>query len=112
MCPKPVSREWWSLADVQDHWDSLILRSWVTRDGETELYQEGLVTRMLAPLDLIARYTGGEGKLPVGAAMYCGTMPVLTKMGAAQHFEMELEDPVRGRRLRHGYDSRELPYND
>ena len=113
MCPKPISRELWPFADVQDHWDSLILRSWVTRDGKSELYQEGLVTRMLAPLDLFARYTaGGDGRLPVGTAMYCGTMPVLTKMGAAQHFEMELEDPVLGRRLRHGYDSRELPYND
>jgi hypothetical protein len=112
MCPKPVSRELWSFADVQGHWDSLILRSWVTRDDKTELYQEGLVTRMLAPLDLIARYTGGESKLPAGTAMYCGTMPLLAKMGAAAHFEMELEDSVLRRKLRHEYDSRELPYND
>jgi len=112
MCPKPVSRQLWSFADVEDHWDNLILRSWVTRDEKTELYQEGLVTRMLAPLDLIARYTGGESKLPIGTAMYCGTMPVLTQIGAAAHFEMELEDPVLGRSLRHGYDSRELSYKD
>ncbi len=112
MCSKPVSRELWAFADVQDHWDSLILRSWVTRDNKTELYQEGRVTSMLPPLDLIARYTGGHGQLPVGAVMYCGTIPLLTKMGSAGSFEMELQDPALGRSLRHSYASRELPYND
>jgi hypothetical protein len=51
-------------------------------------------------------------KLPVGTAMYCGTMPLLAEMGPATHFEMELEDPIRGRSLRHGYTARELQYND
>ncbi len=112
MCPKPVSRELWPFADVRDHWDSLILRSWATRGNKTEIYQEGSVARMLAPLDLIGRYTGGEVQLPIGTAMYCGTMPVLTKLGAAREFAMELEDPVLGRSLRHTYAARELPYND
>lgn len=112
MCPKPVSRELWTFTDLQGHWDSLVLRSWITRDGKTELYQEGTVTRMLAPLDLIARYTGGDKTLPIGTAMYCGTMPLLAKIGSAQRFEMELEDPVLGRSLRHSYAARELPYND
>ena len=33
MCPKPVSRELWTFTDVEPHWDQLMLRSWVTREG-------------------------------------------------------------------------------
>lgn len=112
MCPKPISRELWPLEDLVDHWDSLILRSRVTREKGTELYQEGAVTRMLAPLDLMARYSGGDARLEPGTVMFCGTMPLLAEMGPARQFEMELEDPVMKRSLRHSYMARELPYND
>jgi hypothetical protein len=112
MCPKPIGPELWSFAGMQDHWDSLLLRSWITRNNEAILYQQGVVTRMLAPEDLILRYTGGSPALPVGTAMFCGTMPLLAPMGPAASFKMELEDPVRQRTLCHQYSVRELPYND
>jgi hypothetical protein len=112
MCPKPISRELWPFAELHDHWDALVLRSWVTRDHQKALYQEGVVTRMLAPQDLIARYTSGDTTLPVGTAMFCGTMPLLLPIGPAAEFHMELEDPVLGCALRHRYSTRELPYND
>ncbi len=112
MCPKPISRELWPLADALGHWDRLMLRSWVTRGKGQELYQEGAVTRMLAPLDLIARYREGDLQLPAATAMFCGTMPLVAEMGGARLFEMELEDPVMKRSLRHRYMARELAYND
>src|SRR5579859_2748317 len=55
MCPKPIAPELWRLADLEDHWDRLVLRSHVVRAGRRTLYQEGPVSRMLAPRDLIAR---------------------------------------------------------
>src|SRR3984885_1236994 len=73
MCPKPISRELWPFAEMKDHWDSLMLRSWITRGGKRELYQEGAVTRMRAPDDLISRYLETDELLPVGTVMYCGT---------------------------------------
>ncbi len=112
MYPKPVSRELWQFAEMKDHWDSLVLRSWITRDHQQTLYQQGVVTRMLSPEDLIARYTGGGTTLPAGTAMFCGTMPLLAPMGFATDFKMELEDPVRNRILHHQYRVRPLPYND
>jgi hypothetical protein len=112
MCPKPISRELWPFAEVKDHWDALVLRSWIARNNQQLLYQEGVVTRMLAPQDLIARYTGGSATLPAGTAMFCGTMPLLAPIGPAAEFRMELEDPVLGRALHHRYSTRELPYND
>jgi hypothetical protein len=112
MCPKPVSTELWNFADVEGHWDELILRSWVTRHGKRELYQEGPVTRLLAPRELMARYLGTSGVLPIGAAMYGGTLPVHGTIGGGERFEIELEDPRLTRTLQHGYAVRSLEIAD
>src|SRR5436190_18638007 len=73
MCPKPLGRELWALAELESHWDRLVLRSHVTRKGNRRLYQEGEVSKMLAPRDLLGRLTGA---LPPGSAMFCGTLAV------------------------------------
>lgn len=112
MCPKPVGPHLWPFDEVKNHWDSLILRSYVTRNSERMLYQEGAVTRMLAPEELISRFMQDSVSLPLGTAMYCGTIPLLQPMGPSDVFEMELEDPVRGRKLNHSYAVRPLPYSD
>jgi uncharacterized protein DUF2848 len=112
MCPKPISRELWPIAEVEDHWDALTLRSWVTRDGTRELYQEGAVTRMLAARDLMARYSGTDTGLPAGTVMFCGTLPVQGRIGGGERFEIELSDPVRNRILRHAYRVRCLDIAD
>ncbi len=112
MCPKPIGKTLWPLEEVKDHWDDLMLRSWITRGGKRELYQEGAVTRMRAPDDLISRYLEMDAPLPVGTVMYCGTLPVHGKIEAGDLFEVELEDSVKGRSLKHAYSARTLPYND
>jgi len=112
LCPKPVSRELWRMSDLADHWDELMLRAWVTRGGKRELYQEGLVTRMLAPDDLTRRYLGQAGALPPGTLMYCGTQPVIGAIGGGERFEVELDDPRMKRKLRHAYATRCLEIID
>jgi hypothetical protein len=112
MCPKPISPELWRFDDVADHWDSLELRSWVTSKGERRLYQQGPVTRMRSPLDLITRYTGAGAQLPAGTVVYCGTLAVLGAITAGEQFEVELEDPLLARTLRHSYTTRSLPFAD
>lgn len=112
MCPKPLSRELWTFADVADHWDELILRSWVTRDGARELYQEGAVSKMLAATDLVDRYLGRHGVLPVGTVMYGGTLNAIGAVCGGESFDIELHDPVRDRRLTHSYLARSLEFAD
>jgi hypothetical protein len=106
MCPKPLGRDLWTFDDVADHWDDLVLRSWVTRDDARELYQEGPVDKILAPPDLMERYLGRRGALPVGTAMYCGTLTALGTICGGERFEIELHDPKRNRKLRHTYLAR------
>ena len=102
MCAKPMGREVWRFDEVADHWDALEMRCWRVREGQRALYQEGKVTRLLDPRDLIGRLTG-EDQLPPGTAMFCGTQAVIGEMGHGESFEVELHDPVRNRSLRHAY---------
>ncbi len=109
MCAKPVSPEAWRFADVADHFDQLMLRAWAIDGGERRLYQEGAVSAMRPPAELVGLYLDGADTLPPGLAMFCGTLAVHGGIKAAARFEFELEDPVLGRSLRHGYDVKPLP---
>lgn len=108
MCDKPIAPVLWDFADVKDHWDRMVLRSFATIDGQRVLYQEGTLDGMLSPDDLIARGFGNEG-LPDGCAMFGGTFAARGGIRPASRFEFELEDPVLKRSIRHGYDVIELP---
>jgi len=107
MCAKPVSREVWRLEDVAAHWDRLILRSNVGTEGRRRLYQEGPVAAMRPPTELFKLYCGGL--LPAGTAMFCGTLAVHGGITPSETFEMELEDPVLGRKITHSYRVKTLP---
>jgi Protein of unknown function (DUF2848) len=111
MCPKPVAPEVWRFDEVEGHWDSLVTRSWVTRNGKKELYQEGSVARMLPPKELIERYAGSK-HLPVGTAMFCGTHSVIGDIGGGDIFEIELEDPVLKRKIAFSYQTYSLEIAD
>jgi hypothetical protein len=108
MCAKPIGSKAWRYDEILPHWERLVLRAFAKRNGQRALYQEGSVANMRTPDDLIVRYTGA-GSLPVGTAMFCGTLAVHGEIGPAERFEVELEDPVLGRKLSHAYDITTLP---
>lgn len=108
VCVKPVAGEAWPHAEVAAHWDQLILRSWVEEDEAQVLYQEDRLDTLQLPGDLASRHFGSAVP-PDGAAMLCGTVPVIGNIRPGTRFTMELEDPVLGRRLRHGYAVHTLP---
>lgn len=104
MCEKPVAGELWPWEEVSAHWDQLRLRSWAAGDA---LYQDGPVTAMRAPEDLMKRFrTGG---LQDGTLMFCGTLAAIGGIRPSPRFSFELTDPVLGRAIKHGYDVVELP---
>jgi hypothetical protein len=94
LCAKPTSIDSWRYGDVKPHWERLILRAWA--DGE--LYQEGPVTAMRSPEDLMGRHP-----LKPGHAMFCGTLAARGGIRPASRFTIDLEDPVQKRNLRHEY---------
>lgn len=108
LCGKPVGSQLWSYADVEGHWDKLVLRSWATIDGQRVLYQESAVSSLRTPRDLVRRHTGAE-TLPPGTLMFCGTPGAIGGIRPGTRFEMELADPVLKRSLTHAYDVEVLP---
>jgi hypothetical protein len=108
LCAKVLGTSAWRLDDVASRWDSLIVRSHATIDGERVLYQEGTLKSLRHPADLIARYGGGKALSP-GTVMMGGTMSAIGGIRPASRFEMELEDPATGARLTHAYDIEVLP---
>ncbi|MNR26737.1 hypothetical protein D3C85_1439720 [compost metagenome] len=109
VCVKPVATEAWRMADVADHWDELVIRSYIVENGVEVLYQEGPLSTLRTPQDLIAGYTGGGAVLPEGAGMTCGTVGAIGGIRPAADFTMELHDPRRQRSLRHRYHVESLP---
>ena len=108
LCAKPVGTQLWRYDEVKPHWEKLTLRAHVQNGGGRRLYQEGPVTNMRSPEELIRLYTGGD-RLPPGTAMFCGTFAVHGGIASSGTFEMELEDPVLGRKLTHSYRIVSLP---
>ena len=109
ICVKPVARQAWKMADVADHWDQLILRSWIKEEGEFRLYQEGRLSSLRKPDDLLGRYLDGSAQPENGLAMTCGTVAAIGGIRPATQFRMELVDEVLGRTISHAYQSAELP---
>ncbi|MDC7787857.1 DUF2848 domain-containing protein [Rhodoplanes sp. TEM] len=108
MCDKPIAPDLWAFDDVADHWDTLVLRSWIAEHGETRLYQEGTVAAILPPADLMRAFADRED-LPDGTALYCGTFAAIGGIRPSSRFSFELFDPRRERRIAHAYDVVALP---
>jgi hypothetical protein len=109
VCPKPLSIEVWNYGDLRDRWDSLVLRSWVGEAGREQLYQEGRMSDLLPPdelLEMLHRRLGGSLE---GSVIYTGTIPLRGKVfWAKPYFEAELVDPLTGRSIRCRYRVRRV----
>ena len=108
MCEKPLATVFWNFEDVAPHWDQLTLRSWVREDDERKPYQDGNVTAMLAPPDLLRQYIK-SGELEEATLMFCGTLPATGGVSPTDSFEFELVDPVLERKISHQYSTLRLP---
>lgn len=105
ICPIPVATEAWPADDVADHWDALVLRSWIEADGAEERYQDGPCSGLVPPLELLA---GFPHRRPTRFLMLTGTVPVIGEIRPSRRFRAELHDPVRARSITLTYGVRSL----
>ena len=108
MCAKPIARGLWRYEDVVDHWDQLVLKSTIIVDGKEEQYQEGSVTTMRDPQELISLYTGSD-VLPLGTLMFCGTLAAAGGVRPADIFQASLIDQKLNRKISFSYEALSLP---
>ncbi|MDH3659891.1 MAG: DUF2848 domain-containing protein [Alphaproteobacteria bacterium] len=113
LCRKPMAGTLWSYDEVIDHWDELILRAHIVENGERVLYQEGALASVRRPEELMASYRaeldGNDAPLPVGTALFSGTLPAIGGIRPSSRFEMELEDPILARSMSHAFSIATLP---
>lgn len=103
LCDKPIASRLWPYDEVADHWDRLVLRSWV---GDGALYQEGTLDGLVHPDELRALAPEMERN---GTLMFCGTFAARGGVRPSPVFRYQLEDPLRGRAIDGAYAMKELP---
>jgi hypothetical protein len=121
ICPKVVSGTLWDCREIAEHWDQLVVRSYITENARSKrvLYQQGKLGELLSPQTLLEGYAKRENLkdtqgmpilgLPIGTVMFCGTFGAMGGVRGAVKFQMEIEDPVKKRWLTHSYDIEALP---
>ena len=105
ICLNVISPKVWRYEDVKDHWDDLIMRSWIKENGKRQLYQEGKLREMLRPEELVEKVRLRVSGNLAGAVVYSGTFPIIGgELCFSTYFEMELVDEHRGRSIKHIYN--------
>lgn len=112
VCAKPIAPRAWRLAEVREHWDELVLRSYAIRGGHRALYQHGTLAGLIPPWQLVELYGERGGRFDEGAVMFCGTLPVAEGIYYAEQLELELHDPILNRTIGHSYKVEALSIND
>lgn len=109
MYAKVIAPVVWPYEEVKEHWDQIIIRSWMTKDGERTLYQEEPLAAIL-DLDALLENMPGDDDLPTdGIVLFSGTIACKRGLIYGDTFEFEMEDPVLGRKINHEYDVKVLP---
>lgn len=103
VCPKVLSSVVWDYKDLKEHWDHLILRSWVVTGGKKKIYQESTAAALISVEEIIERVER-EYKVGPGTIILSGTIPALGGMVTPEHFAAALLDPIIDREIYLAYD--------
>ena len=98
--PNFISKDVWRLADVKDHWDQIVIRSWIRQDGSKVLFQEGNLSALMGPEELMERMAEViKVESTDGLMVFSGTIASIFSIDYSPYFEVELDDTVTGRKL-------------
>ncbi len=106
VCAKVLAPVLWEYAAVENHWDELVIRSWVHESGDSEprLYQESSVAELLdvrAWTEVLSKRLGDRTD---GVVLFSGTVPVFGgALVCGESYAIGLEDPVLRREIRYSY---------
>jgi hypothetical protein len=104
LCPKILGGTVWPVAEVEEHWDELVLRAWVRSGRKRRLYQEATLAAMLPPGGLMPGLRRHAGRELAGVVFFSGTVPTLDgELVYGDGYELELSDPRLDRKIRTQY---------
>ena len=98
--PNVLAPRFWPMADLGEHWDDLVLRSWV--DGRS--YQDVGVNIFMHPDEMLAKLADRIPNLPACYILFSGTYVSVDKsLGFGGEWRFEIADPILGRTISHTY---------
>jgi hypothetical protein len=103
MCVKYLAERCWPYDEVASHWDQLVLKCWITKDGRRTIYQESPLSSILAPGELLENLPDGPLNEADGVVLYSGTIATKAGLIYGDRYELELQDPILGRTIRGEY---------
>jgi hypothetical protein len=111
VCPNVVGDTVWRLDDVADHWDDLVLRSWIGTGTDRSRYQHATLAEIRPPEELLS-FVDDRSHAPLAdTAVFSGSVPVESgELVYADTFAVELFDPVLDRSLSVEYGVEELDW--
>lgn len=109
LCDKPIAKALWAFDEIEAHWDQIVLRSYIAEQGERVLYQEGPISSLLSPRELLVEYAARGGALEQGILMFGGTCGAIGGVRYSPRFSLELFDPVLNRAITHSYAVQPVP---
>jgi hypothetical protein len=109
MYAKYVATTCWPFEEVKGHWDELVLRCWVTHQGERRLYQEAALGSILSPDDIVRSVPGVVFPPSEGVVIFSGTIATRGGLVFGDAYELQLVDPVLDRQITGSYRVTILP---
>lgn len=100
--PNVIAGDIWRLADVQDHFDDLILECSVFLDGKWVVAQRAACSTLRSPEFWIASAAFRRRDMD-GTVLFSGTINHLDGFKQGARYRVALEDPVANRSIRHEY---------
>lgn len=102
--PNVVIPQVWRWSDVRDHWDQVIMESWVVDAGERVKYQEASVAEFWTPQEMLDGARESVVPVPGAIILFSGTVVSLEeRLRFGQEWTLRMTDPVLGRTLEHDY---------
>ncbi|MGI5834933.1 MAG: DUF2848 family protein [Chloroflexota bacterium] len=108
-CANVLASQAWDYTEIADHWDQIQLRSWLRKENEWHLYQDGSLSQLWKPDALIERWLGTASESTDGLMIFSGTLPTIGGLQYGSAFRFELADAVRGRSIMGEYEVEVLP---
>ena len=109
ICPNIISDTIWPLNDVIARWGDLVMRSWVFKQGEKILYQEGKLALIMDPAALMDFVRSCIQDPFEKIVIFSGTVGMLTgEFVFGERFAAELVDETANRKLTLSYDVKPL----
>lgn len=110
LCAKPVAQTAWRWDEIRTHADSMLLKSWISDQGDQASYQQGAMADILPVDTLLEQLQVQLGmSLEPGTMMFCGTLAAIGGVRPSPRFSGLILDPAAGRTITLEYGVDYLP---